>query len=280
MIVDCHTHVWKYPDHLSETLAEEGGLMRADPIEMTVDLDDHFRAMARVDRAIVLATDFGYSGLKVPNEYVAEYVHAHPEKLIGFASVDPNEKGATEKLEGAIQNLGLRGLKLGPVYQNFDPAGEDAMRVYERANALGIPILFHQATTFPRVAPLKYAHPILLEEVALRFPDLKMVLAHLGHPWEVDTIVLIRKQPNVYADISALFYRPWQFYNSMVLAQEYRVTHKLLFGTDYPVTTPEESIDGLRGINDLVEGTKLPKISGTVIEEIIERNTLEILELA
>ena len=106
-----------------------------------------------------------------------------------------------------------------------------------------------------------------------------MVLAHLGHPWEVDTIVLIRKQPNVYADISALFYRPWQFYNSMVLAQEYRVTHKLLFGTDYPVTTPEESIDGLRNINDLVEGTKLPKISETVIDEIIERNTLGILDL-
>ena len=279
MIVDCHTHVWKYPDHLSETLLQESGLMRADPVEVTVDVEDHFRAMEPVDRAIVLATDFGYSGLKVPNEYVAEYVRSHPEKLIGFASVDPNEKDAPEKLDRAIRDLGLRGLKLGPIYQNFDPAGEAAMRVYERASALSIPILFHQATTFPRVAPLKYAQPILLEEAALRFPDLKMVLAHLGHPWEADTIVLIRKQPNMYADISALYYRPWQFYNSMMLAVEYRVTHKLLFGTDYPVTTPQESIDGLRGINDLVEGTKLPKIPEAVIEEIIQRNTLEILEL-
>ena len=153
MIIDCHTHVWKYPDHLSDTLAEEGGLMRSDPVEMTVDLDDHFRAMAGVDRAIVLATAFGYSGLSVPNEYVAEYVQTHPEKLIGFASVDPNDKGAPEKLEHAIKNLGLRGLKLGPIYQNFDPAGEDAMRVYERAGALGIPILFHQAPRSPGSPP-------------------------------------------------------------------------------------------------------------------------------
>ena len=112
----------------------------------------------------------------------------------------------------------------------------------------GLPIMFHQGTTFPRKAPLKYANPVLLEEIALRFPDLKMIIAHLGHPWEAETIVLIRKQPNVFSDISGLFYRPWQFYNSLRLAVEYGVVDKLLFGTDYPVATFEETVEGLHHV--------------------------------
>ncbi|MEM2904191.1 MAG: amidohydrolase family protein, partial [Candidatus Bathyarchaeia archaeon] len=117
----------------------------------------------------------------------------------------------------------------------------------------------------------------LLERVALAFPDLRIVIAHMGHPWERDTIVLIRKQPNVYADISALFYRPWQFYNTLVLCDEYGQLHKLFFGSDYPVTTPQESIEKIRRINAQVEGTSLPRVPHEALEEIINRDSLSIL---
>ena len=106
-----------------------------------------------------------------------------------------------------------------------------------------------------------------------------MVIAHLGHPWIDDTLVLIRKQPNFYADISALHYRPWQFYNALITAKEYGVLDKLLFGSDYPFTTPEASIDALRNFNKLVEGTNLPRLATEDIERLITSPALEYLGL-
>jgi hypothetical protein len=104
-----------------------------------------------------------------------------------------------------------------------------------------------------------------------------MVLAHLGHPFCEECLVVIRKHPHVYADLSALYYRPWQFYNALVAAQEYRVTHKILFGSDYPFTTPADSITGLRQVNHVAGHSGLPRISEQVMEEILHRDALSLL---
>ena len=66
-----------------------------------------------------------------------------------------------------------------------------------------------------------------------------MIMAHMGHPWYEECIVVARKQPNVYCEVSAIFYRPWQFYNALMSAVEYGAAHKLLFGSDYPQITPD-----------------------------------------
>jgi predicted TIM-barrel fold metal-dependent hydrolase len=108
----------------------------------------------------------------------------------------------------------------------------------------------------------------------------KIILAHLGHPYEGECLVTIRKHENVFADVSALHYRPWQLYNSLMLAQEYGVWSKLLFGTDFPFTTVNASIAGLRGLNDQVEGTKLPRLDPVQIEALIQRDSLGLLGLA
>ena len=100
---------------------------------------------------------------------------------------------------------------MSPIYGGWDPQDPRAMSIFAKAEQYSLQIMFHQGTTFPRKAPPKYANSVLLEDITLQFPELKMIIAHMGHPWEVETIVLIRKQPNVFADISALFYRPWQF---------------------------------------------------------------------
>ena len=139
--------------------------------------------------------------------------------------------------------------------------------------------MIHQGTTFPQKAPLKYSLPILLEDVAMRFPRLKMIIAHMGHPWIAETVVLIRKQPNFFADISALHYRPWQFYNGLICAKEYGVLNKLLFGSDYPYTNPDVTMQDLRKINQIVEGTNLPKLTSQEIETLIHSPTLQLLEL-
>ena len=131
-----------------------------------------------------------------------------------------------------------------------------------------------------RFADLDWAHPRHMDRVATAFPDLKIVMAHMGHPWQVDCIVVIRKHPNVYADVSALFYRPWSQYNALRLATEWGVMHKLLFGSDYQVATAEETIEGLRRVNDILEGTKLPRVPVDEIEAIIHRDSLALLGLA
>ena len=113
--------------------------------------------------------------------------------------------------------------------------------------------------------------------IMLGTPELKIVIAHLGHPWERDTIVLIRKQPNIYADISALYYRPWQFYNSLRLAKEYGVWDKLLFGTDYPATTVESTIKGLYSICELAKKANLPPIEEKEVESLINIDSLKLL---
>ena len=278
MIVDCHTHVGLADVRVrGEIMAD---LMRAwgKPL-WNVQLEEHLKAMQAVDHAIVLAFDAPDIGLVVPNEYVAEYVAQHPEKLIGFASVDPKRPRAGYILEDAVKRLGLRGLKIAPIYQHFDPWSSEALTLLEAANALRIPVLWHQGTTFVRDAPLIHARPVLLDEIARRFPELRMWVAHLGHPWCDELAVVVRKHPHLYTDMSAVHPRPLQFYFAMMSAVEYGIADKILFGTDYPFTTVEASIAGLRGINRVVEGTGLPRVPEEVIEGIIHRDTLKLLGL-
>jgi len=279
MIVDCHTHVWEYPQHLSDYWLTEFDRIwgKGKGIEVAVDLEDHWRAMEGVSRAIVLAFRSRALGVDVPNTYVAEYVNKHPEKLIGFACVDPNDADAPEELEYCIKELGLKGLKLAPIYQHFDPLDEKFYPLYQKAQDLQIPILWHQGTTFLSNAPLKYASPVLLDEIAQRFPQLKMIIAHLGHPWFNEAVVVIRKHPNLYADISGVANRPWQGYQALVTAVEYGVADKLLFASDYPFSTPRETQEALRRINERVRGTNLPKVPEEVIEGIIHRPSLSLL---
>ena len=280
MIIDCHSHIFEFPGHISQEFADEANSRsRGKPIGLHVPPERHWEGMKNVDKAIVFGMRAFHCGIVSPNDYIADYVKLHPEKLIGFAAVDPMQDDVHEILGHAIDDLKLRGVKLGPIYQNIHPLDERMMPVYEFCERRNLPILIHQGTTFPQKAPLKYSLPILLEDIAMKHPRLKMIIAHMGHPWIDETICLIRKQPNFYADISALHYRPWQFYNALIIAKEYGVLHKLLFGSDFPFTTPDATIESLRNFNNIVAGSNLPKLANEEIEQLIHRPTLDLLEL-
>ncbi len=247
-------------------------------MDLHVPPERHLAGMQSVGKAIVFGIRAFHSGLWTPNEYVAGYAARHPGKIIGFGAVDPCVDDVPSTMEDIVR-LGLRGVKLGPIYQNIHPTDPRMMAVYEFCQAQSLPVMIHQGTTFVRTAPLKYAFPVLLEDVALAFPNLKMVIAHLGHPWINETLVVIRKHPNLYSDISALHYRPWQFYNALITAKEYGVLDKLFFGSDFPFTTPEASVAGLRNINRLTGGTALPVLEPEEIEKLIYSPTLACLGL-
>jgi uncharacterized protein len=278
MITDCHTHLWR-AEHWSEEMVREASLARGRPAEVHIEEATHWQAVAAVDRAIVFGFHSRHLGLVVPNDLVAAYVCRHPEKLAGFACLDPTEPDCLDEMHRAFEVLRLRGLKLAPLYQNYHPMHDRMQPVYAYCEERGIPVLVHQGTTFARRAPLKYAQPVQLEDVALAYPGLRMVIAHLGHPWIDETLVLIRKHPYLYADISALYYRPWQFYNALVSAMEYGVTGKLLFGSDFPFATPADSIAGLRNVNLVTGNSGLPRVPEEVIQGLLERDTFGLLGL-
>ena len=280
MIVDVHTHVGEHPEHIGERFAGEA--REAWPeVRLGGTLDDHYAdALDGVDHAVVLAFNAPAAGFVVPNDYVASYVARDPARLIGFGSVDPSSRSALDELERMKGDLGLVGCKLGPIYQNVDPLGSEFLRVCEALERLELPMMIHQGTTFSRAGSLLQARPILIDEIALRYPELRIVIAHLGHPWFDEAIAVIRRHPHVYADVSALVGRRWLLYQALVSAIEYRTEHKLLFGTDFPFFAARQTIDGLRSVTGAAFGPGMPVVDAQVVEDIIHRPTLELLGIS
>ncbi len=291
-IFDIHTHAPRrsLPDDPGASSTSDA-LYRPDKHASTAHTpESYIAALDGIQRAVVFniaadpEDDRNNSNLQyaVPevNDDTAAIVREHPEKLIGFLTVHARDPKALDEIDRCVGDLGMKGIKLGPNYQNVDPLSPEAFRVFKRAEELGLPVLLHQGTSPVQFADLDYAHPRHIDRVATAFPDLKMILAHMAHPWQIDCIVVIRKHPNVFADISAQFYRPWSAWNAFCLAQEWGVMHKLLFGSDLPIATPQETIDGLRSINEVIEGTGLPRIDEEQIEAIIHRDSLGLLGLS
>ena len=280
MIIDVHSHVWEYPRHFGDDFRRQAVRARAGvEVDLTVRYEE-YRATCPPDvKTIVFGGKARLSDQWVDDRYVADYVAAHPDTLIGFLSLDPTQEGWEREMREGREELGLRGIKLLPMYAGFRPDDERLDPLWRYATQHRLPVLLHTGTTFMAQAPLEYTLPRHVDAVARRFPDVKIIMAHLGHPYEGECVVTFRKHPNVYADVSALHYRPFQLYHSLMLVQEYGVWGKVLFGTDYPFTTVNDSIAGIRGLNDMLEGTKLPRLKEEEIEAMIHRDSLAILGL-
>ena len=278
MIVDVHVHCIQ-PEHVTAAAhrsMERGGYPPMEPLQF-----DHLMAeMEPVDRAIVFGVRARSTGTLTPHEYTAEWVARAPEKLIGFMAIDPTEDDHLDQVDHCVSELGLRGIKLHPILGRYDPSDPTLFPLYDKAQRLGLPIITHAGTHPDSRATLKNSLPLLFDEIAQAFPELKIVIAHMAHPWQRDCAVVLRKHPNLYADVSgAGWVRPWQAWEAFILMIEWGVTDKLLFGTDFPFWTPREGIAKMRRLNDQVEGTNLPRIPEDVIDSIINRDSLAILGL-
>jgi len=281
VIVDIHSHAWRYPEHFSDDFRAQARRAKAGmELDLTVEYEAYRATGQKADYTVVFGGKARLSGLWVDDAYVAEYVSRDASRLIGFLSVDPTQPDFERELRAGHEELGLQGIKLLPMYAGFRPDDERVDPVWQYAQQHQLPVLLHTGTTFVAQAPLECTLPRHIDRVATRFPDVKIIMAHLGHPYEGECIVTARKHPNVFTDISALHYRPWQFFHSLMLVQEYGVWDKLLFGTDYPFTTVDATLDGLRGLNRMVEGTALPRLDERQIEALIHRDALALLGIA
>ncbi|MBM3574032.1 MAG: amidohydrolase, partial [Alphaproteobacteria bacterium] len=231
MIIDWHTNL-KMPQYGLESADFHKRVLptqKGDP----ASFDQHVASVA--EKFVIITLNFPRLGQQVPNEFVTEHVKRHRGRAVGLACVDPYEAQAPKKLEHAIRELGLRGLKCSPVYGGFHPWCQEAWALYEVCNRLNVPILWHQSAAYAQNAMHEYGNPTLLDRIARTNPKMKMIVAHLGQPWMQECIVLMRKHPQVFADLSARFHRKWQLFNGLMVALEYGVTDRLLFGSDFPL---------------------------------------------
>lgn len=245
----------------------------------SADPDHHWAQSGTVDKSIVLGFKSRYLRAEIPNRFVADYVNRFPQKLIGFAGIDPTEGSAIEDMLAA-QELQLRGITISPANQDFHPSDSRALKVYSEAERLGMPALIHSVGQFSEQSKLEFGRPYLLDEIARSFPKLRIVIAQMGQPWIDETIVLLGKHPHVFADVSGLLNRPWQAYNALVSAYQYGVIDKLLFGSDFPYTNATDAIEALYSINQIAHGTNLPLVPRESLRGIVERDTLGLLGLS
>lgn len=275
MLVDVHTHFlhgvhWgcEWTDHWQPVYGYPWQDVTPE------DFDD---AMRGVDVAIVFGLRATAVGVSTPHEEVAEFCARVRTPTIGFMALDPADPDVLEQLREGVR-LGLKGIKLYPVLAGFDPT-DDAHDPFFRAAAdAGLPILWHVGTTPSPVGHLQVSQPLVIDDVARRHPDLVQIMAHLGHPWQRETIAVLRKNAHVYADVSASWARPFDGFQALVRAQEWNVVDKLLFGSDFPLWRPTDAIAGLLELSKLRAGN-LPHVRAETIEQILDQDALSLLGL-
>jgi uncharacterized protein len=256
MIVDCHTHIRSFAG---------------------AEISEHLAAAETVDACIVLASEEGPRD--EVNRNVAEYVGQHREKMMGFAVVNPTQDRLTDRtLASLIEKQGFKGLVLYCSIDGFHPAHSRAMRLYDTVRELRLPVFFHNGShNLSANAVLEYAQPYLLDEVARAYPDMKIVIGNMGVPFVEQTLAMVSKHENVFADLTVRPSKIWQTYNIVVAAYEQGVMDKLLFGSGSPLGTAGACIETLLGFNMLLADTKLPTVPRGSIRNVIERDSLELL---
>ncbi len=217
------------------------------------------------------------------NEMTKRYVQKHPDRLIGFAIINPNDiPSSLNELERCRAEFGFKGLKLHPSMQEFFSNSSELFPIYEYCQNHQLPILFHTGASLPSHSD-KFSHPILLDDVAVKFPNLKIIVAHMGRPYYQDAALLIRKHANIYADLCANEGRV----GGTALLEEALTwiktyadgVKRLLFSSDFPVFDPKKGLESLDFIrhNRFLPNSDIPVITDSEYDAITSLNIKKII---
>ena len=251
MIVDCHTH-----------FSSDNRIM-----------SEHIGAAEPVDKCIVLGTP--EPAVEDINERLADYVKSYKDRMIGFAFIDPvRDLYNTKELRYVTGDLGLSGTAVYCAQCGFHPAQSRAMRFYEAAEELGLPVFFHNGPVLKADSFLEYAQPVLLDDIARTFRKLKIIIGDIGMPFVEQTYSMLAKHENVYADFTINPDSSWQTFNLVVRAYESKVMDKLLFGSGFPLGRAQKCIEVLLGFNKMFIEADLPSVPRAEIQDFLQRNTL------
>ena len=258
-VTDAHIHVQPWWELRAEVL-EVMTRGRTDVPELQSIMKSPERLLRRLDQdGIARAVLVNYPSPDLMgftarvNEYVAEYCKAAPDRLVPMGGVHPRfaEDAAAEVRRAA--ELGVRALKIHPPHMAVAPNaylhGLDALRtIYEEAQRLRLPVMIHTGTSVFPGARSRVGEPMAVDDVAVDFPELKIVLAHGGRPlWMDQAFFLVRRFPNVYMDISSIPPRAILRYFPRLA----EVAAKVLYGSDWPAPGVRSMGDNLRDFRAL-----------------------------
>jgi uncharacterized protein len=248
------------------------------------------KTAAGIDKAVIFTVDIAYADAEMSyqeqNKWFADLARKHPDKLIAFASVDPNrgEEGL-KFFEKCIREYGMKGLKLHPVTGQYYPNDKKCYPYYAKAAELGVPILFHTGPGGPQKS--SYGNPMLIDDVAADFPTLNVILAHIAEPWMQESIAMVNWRKNVYLDISGgqLLYRfdPEGLVRLLKQILRMPARSRTLFATD--TFSPQgwflpdkEWIEVVRGLPESKYAPEIP-VSKQAVDDLLGGNARRLLGL-
>ena len=263
MIIDSHNHI----------------VVKNSPFY--IDQDEYLKMMDDfgVEKMVILGKDYGKLGdqaqSNLPDEEIADFVKAHPDRFIGFTAAHPDrtEKDNLERIERAVNDLGLQGIKINP-HAGFYPNDARLYPVYEKATELGLPVMFHTGIKAPvEGTRVKYCQPIYLDDVTVDFPDMIIIIAHAGYPWVEETILVGLYAGNVYADISTLTQIEGVMGFEVMMPTLRKLTsswgaQRVLFGSD-GIFNVEDTIKAVKRADFLSESDK-EKIFGENARKLLK----------
>jgi uncharacterized protein len=252
--IDVHTHAER-STHGEEDEVTLGYLEAAKkyfggepPRPTTQDVAEYYRERNMAAVVFTVDDEAGMGRKRVPNEEVAELAHKNPDVLIPFASIDPHKgKMGIREARRMIDEYNVRGFKFHPNTQAFWPNDKSFYPFYEVIAEAGLIALFHSGTTGIGAGMpggggvhLKYSNPMCIDDVAADFPELDIILAHPSFPWQDEALAISVHKPNVYIDLSG--WSPKYFPQNLIQYTNTLLKNKMLFGSDFPLITPERWI--------------------------------------
>lgn len=220
-----------------------------------------------VDLAVVLAEIAPLTTGVVKNEFVTDFC-SESERLVPFASINPaTDPNPQKTLSGLVKDLGMKGLKLLPPYQHFYPNDTKFYALYAKAQELNVPVVFHTGSSVFKNAKLKFGNPLYLDDLAVDFPNLKIVQAHGGRAFWYDiAFFLAKRHQNVYIDISGLPPKNLLKY----FPELEKIGDKMIFGSDWP---------GVPSIKANIEAIQKLPLKTETKRKILGENALKLLKL-
>jgi len=246
-----------------------------------------------VDKAILLGLkSWNTFAVDTPNDYLKEMADRYPDKIAWCCIVNPTEDDAEREVERQIKRGAIGIGELGPAYGDYYIHDKRADRVWALAQEMDIPVIIHAGPSQARMLKMSQGDVLLVDEVAIKFPNLKIVICHMGYYKYEDAVFLCQKHENIYLDVSWLaglcgldrFALPRYLpvvtdpYHNLIypllyyFSQTFGPTDKLIWGSDWTGTTPKDSINIIRSLNPLLNKYNLPEIPQQSLEDILSEN--------
>jgi uncharacterized protein len=278
--IDVHVHAERNENQpqdpvTAEVLAAAAKYFGGSPPQPTArEVADYYRRRNMLAVIFNIDDEAGMGRRRLGNDEVLQAARENPDVLIPFGSVDPH-KGKLAVLEAReLIEAGVRGFKFHPNTQAFWPNDPEHYPLYEVIAQAGLIALFHSGTTGIGAGMpggggvrLKYSNPMRVDDVAADFPELDIILAHPSFPWQDEALAIAVHKPNVYIDLSG--WSPKYFPENLIRYTNTQLKHKMLFGSDFPLITPD------RWLTDF---EKLP-IKDEVRPLVLKHNAARLLRL-